>query len=174
MATGRPQPKGPTRSGAAPRPSAAAPRSPQTGAPAKPTIIKTHWAEFKEPTPGQQRTQVEADPDWSGDDVVRAGDFHPTPVWDSPGAKIEGIYLGMSENRGPNNQRMYHFRHPEEPTYFDVWGAKALDDRFNDLLQSGRLETGYLMRITYLGDVETKRGQNPAHTFEVLAKTVSG
>jgi len=169
MATGRPQPsKAPARTTSATRPGA----RPSAAAPAKaaPVRITPHWAEFKQPTPGEgPRAVVDQPDDWKGDDVVEAGEFHPTPIWDSPGATVEGTYIGLSENRGPNAQRMYHFRH-DDGSYFDVWGSTSMDQRLDQMLASGMLTTGYRMRVTFTGDVPTKRGQSPAHTFAILVK----
>jgi len=168
MATGRPQPgKAPV---GAPRPGVPRPGVARPGVPVKPKVITPHWAEFKDPTPATgPRTEVEQPDDWKGDDVIEAGEFHPTPIWDSPGATIEGTFIGYVENRGPNNQRLYHFRH-DDGRYFDVWGATAMDSRMTDMLNSGQLMTGYRVRITFKGDEPTKRGQNPAHTFAILVK----
>lgn len=138
--------------------------------PAAPAMIKTHWATFKEPTPGQAQAQVERDNDWDGEDVAVAGQFHPTPVWDAPGAKVVGQYLGMSENRGPNNQRMYHFKNMSDGSYFDVWGATSLDNRMDDLINQGALVTNVIVRMVYLGDVPTKRGMSPTKTFDIRTK----
>lgn len=163
MATGKPlagkvPPKAPLRRGA-------------VAPPIAPVVIKPFQADFKEPTPGQQRSVVTDDPEWSGDNVIVAGEFHPTPVWSKPGAMVIGTYLGMSENRGPNAQNMWHFRH-DDGAFFDVWGATSLDTRLKDLINAGQLVQGYRVRIVFKGDEPTKRGQNPTHTFDVRVQAV--
>lgn len=167
MATGRPQPRQAPRGAQGVRPGARAAAPP----PPKPITIVPFAADFKEPTPGQQRSVVQDDAEWTGDNVIVAGEFHPTPIWSKPGAMVIGTYLGMSENRGPNSQKMWHFRH-DDGGFFDVWGATSLDSRLGDLIQAGQLVPSYRVRIVFKGDEPTKRGQNPTHTFDVRVQAV--
>ena len=76
----------------------------------------------------------------------------------------------MSENRGPNNQRMYHFKNMSDGSFFDVWGATSLDNRMDDLINQGALVTNVIVRMVYLGDVPTKRGMSPTKTFDIRTK----
>lgn len=138
------------------------------GPPAKLTLAQVT---FKEPTPGGTPTpSMDMPDDWKDSDEVKAaGQFYPTADWRKPGEYFEGILLGVSPERGPNKQRLYHLQH-SGGDYFDCWGTTAIDDRIDQLMNSGVLTTGMEVRVTYLGEAPTARNQNPVKLFDVRCR----
>ena len=79
--------------------------------------------------------------------------------WITPGQTREGIYLS-NERCGDNNSLMYKFQENGAGTGWKSWGTTILDKRMS------QIETGYWVRITYLGPKgKTKR-------FSVVYKPV--
>lgn len=143
-------------------------------APAKaaPKRFPAKLVEFEAPTGDDDQPAVQADlpDDWRGPGTTQAGAFNPTPRWREPGEYVDGEYLGMSTNRGPNASRLYHLR-LREGTFIDVWGSTALDNRMDDAFRLGlQPGAGQHVFIQYLGTQPTKRGANPVKVFNVIFK----
>jgi hypothetical protein len=104
---------------------------------------------------------------WDGKGVRRlASGVLPMVEWERPGSCVIGAFRAMREHIGVNDSRIYDFADPETGELFGVWGATILDQR----MDATAPQAGDFVRIVYLGDVETGRGQNAAHNFEVAVR----
>lgn len=92
--------------------------------------------------------------------------FPPSPNWEKPGEALFGYYVGMRDNIGPNNSRLYEIAMPrknEEPLTIAAWGSAALDRLFDSAYPA--VKQGDKIAIVYLGEKPTKRGLNPVKLF---------
>jgi hypothetical protein len=81
----------------------------------------------------------------------------------NPGEMFVAIYIGMEENIGPNNSRMYHFL-SGDGIKFQMWGSTITDGKMDAM----EPKKGCEMLVMYCGDVPTKRGASPAKDFRIL------
>lgn len=92
--------------------------------------------------------------------------FPPSPKWEKAGEAIFGYFVGLRENIGPNNSRLYELSVPrgeEEPLTVAVWGSAALDRLFDSSFPP--VQSGDKVAIIFLGEKGTKRGLNPVKLF---------
>jgi hypothetical protein len=104
---------------------------------------------------------------WEGKGTRRvASGINPMAKFERPGSTVVGVYRATREKVGVNESRVYDFADPETGELFGVWGSTILDQRMAAALP----RPGDFVRIVYLGDVETGRGQSDAHNFEVAVR----
>ena len=104
---------------------------------------------------------------WDGTGIRRlASGVLPMVEWERPGSCVIGAYRATREDIGVNKSRIYDFADPDTGELFGVWGATILDQRMDATAPA----PGDFVRIVYLGDVATGRGQNPAHNYEVAVR----
>lgn len=108
-----------------------------------------------------------ADGGW-GDKGVRrlASGVLPMVEWERPGSCVIGAFRATREKIGVNESRIYDFADPATGELFGVWGSTILDQR----IDATAPKPGDFVRIVFLGDVETGRGQSAAHNFEVAVR----
>lgn len=84
------------------------------------------------------------------------------PTWDFENQKeIEGAFVGVEENVGPNNSKMYTLE-LADGSKVGVWGNAVLDTRFKNLLE------GEEVKVEYLGKKESEKVKGRSyHNFEV-------
>ena len=84
------------------------------------------------------------------------------PTWDFEKNKtIEGAFVGVEENVGPNNSKMYTIE-TVNGDKLGVWGNAVLDTRMKNL------EIGEEVKIEYLGKEESQKTKGRSyHNFEV-------
>lgn len=95
-----------------------------------------------------------------------ASGINPMIEWERVGSCVIGIFRSQREKVGVNESRIYDFADPETGELFGVWGSTILDERMDTVAA----ERGDFVRIVYLGDVPTSRGQSAAHNFEVAVR----
>src|SRR3972149_11245545 len=66
----------------------------------------------------------------------------------NPGEMFVAIYMGMEENIGPNNSRMYHFL-SGDGIKFQMWGSTITDGKMDAM----EPKPGCEMLVMYCGDV---------------------
>jgi len=121
--------------------------------------------------PEAESIEVEGLPaEWQAADVL--GGLPPSPVFETPGEAIFGLFVGVRDNVGPNNSRVYeimaHKGPDQKPELTAVWGSTALDRMFDSALP--KVQAGDRIGIVYLGERPTKRNQNPVKLFKLLVK----
>ena len=84
--------------------------------------------------------------------------FPPTAKWTKHGEACIGVYEGCEENIGPNKSMLYYFNYKGHT--FGVWGTTMIDR----VMDSGKVEAGDLVQITYIGELSTDR--SPCKMFE--------
>lgn len=147
--------------GATPASRSAVPATRQSSVPAKYELRQVEFVE------SENAVAPEFDVDMKREGFTEApSSLTPTANWTVPGEMLEGVYLGMQENIGPNNSRLYNFR-MEDGATVSVWGATVLDNRM-DLL---RPPVGSIVRIIYVGEAPKKPGQNAARLFKLGFKS---
>lgn len=109
-------------------------------------------------------------------EATTLGGLPPSPVFKVPGDAVFGIYVGMRDNVGPNNSRVYeimaHKGPDEKPELTAVWGSTAIDRMFDSAMP--KIKAGDKIGFVYLGERATKRAQNPVKLFKLLVKPVGG
>lgn len=97
------------------------------------------------------------------------GGFAPSPRWEKPGEALFGTYVGMRDNIGPNNSRVYeimaHMGPDKNPELTAVWGSTAIDRMFDSAFP--KIKAGDKIGIIYIGEKATKRAQNPVKLFHL-------
>ncbi len=121
--------------------------------------------------PEAESIEVEGLPaEWQAADVL--GGLPPSPVFETPGEAIFGLFVGVRDNVGPNNSRVYelmaHKGPDQKPELTAVWGSTALDRMFDSAMP--KVQAGDRIGIVYLGERPTKRNQNPVKLFKLLVK----
>jgi hypothetical protein len=116
--------------------------------------------EFVEST---QQMAPEFDVDMSKDGFTEGpSSLTPTANWTTPGEYVEGEFLGVQEDVGPNESRLYNFR-MEDGAIVSVWGGTVLDNRMDMM----RPPIGSIVKVVYVGDGNKKPGQNPPRIFKL-------
>lgn len=120
--------------------------------------------------------KLEGLPEEFGNSEVMSG-FPPSAKFEKKGDAIFGEFVGLRENVGPNNSRVYELAVPNgkgESLTVVVWGSTALDRLFDSAYPA--IQQGDKLAIIYLGDKETKRKQNPVKLFALKVKrmTIAG
>ncbi len=119
------------------------------------------------PAEVQNNDIMAPDDGWGAKGARRvASGINPMVEWERVGSCVIGIFRVQRDKVGVNESRIYDFADPETGELFGVWGSTILDQR----MDAATPEPGDFVRIVYLGDVETGRGQNPAHNFEVAVR----
>lgn len=99
----------------------------------------------------------------------KLGGFAPSPLFETPGEALFGTYVGMRDNVGPNNSRVYEimaYQGPDKKAELTaVWGSTALDRMFDSAFP--KIKSGDRIGIIYLGSKATKRNQNPVKLFQL-------
>lgn len=72
-------------------------------------------------------------------------------AWDKK-QPIQGVYVGMKTDVGPNKSNMYTLRTKDGEV--DVWGSTVLDSKFENI------NKGMEVRIECLGEAESKAGKS--------------
>lgn len=136
------------------------PKAPETRALALKDLVPVTFVE------SQNQATLAVDHDLTGDGFVEApSNLAPTAQWSKPGEFVEGIFLGLADEVGPNESRLYNFK-MEDGALVAVWGGTVLDSRM-DMCRAQGLDVGDTVRIVYVGDAQAKKGQNPARIFKV-------
>lgn len=97
--------------------------------------------------------KVEMSPVWNGKDeheqfILKNGD------------SIEGIFVGVEHNVGPNNSNLYTINTTKG--ILSVWGSTVLDIRLKNLIPSEEV------KIVYLGLVESEKVKGRKyHNYDV-------
>lgn len=118
------------------------------------TTIKLTPVKIQEPK-GRTVGEVEASPEW---EEAPSG-FGPYASFEKPGEFIIGVYQGLVKDTGPNKRNFYRLNVDDK--IVGVWGNPSLDQPMSAVPQ------GKLIRIVYLGNESTKRGQNPVKVYSV-------
>lgn len=133
-------------------------KAPDKKAPLK--LVETDVT-FVEATASSGESFEYEDPDFEGSPTSLA----PTAVWEKPGNRFIGTYLGMKVHVGTNKSRIYSFKAPDGAVV-GIWGTTVLDDRFDRAL----VDPGDEVKIVFLGEGEKKKGQNAPRVFWVGVK----
>lgn len=108
--------------------------------------------------------------EYQGGEVLSG--FPPSAKFEKPGDCIFGEYVGMRENVGPNNSRLYEVAAfqgvDKEPLLVAVWGSTALDRLFDSAYPP--INQGTRIAVIYVGEKMTKRAQNPVKLFALKVK----
>lgn len=108
--------------------------------------------------------------EWGNAEVL--GGFAPSPLFETPGEALFGTYVGVRDNVGPNNSRVYEIMAyqgaDKKEEMVALWGSTALDRMFDSAFP--RIKTGDKVGVVYLGSKPTKRNQNPVKLFKLLVK----
>lgn len=84
------------------------------------------------------------------------------PTWDfKEEPELEGFFLGVETEVGPNKSNLYSFRN-REGDVIGVWGNTLLDTRFKNL------EAGDEVKIIYKGKEESPKTGRIYHNFDVF------
>jgi hypothetical protein len=81
-------------------------------------------------------------------------------TYSNDGDSIEGILVRVQENIGVNKSKLYSI--DTNNGIKSVWGSAILDDKL------AILKVGDLIRITYKGLGEAKKGKNAPKIFSVM------
>lgn len=76
---------------------------------------------------------------------------------------IQGTYVGMKINVGPNNSNIYVIQFNEEKK-IGVWGNTVLDSRFEDI------KAGCEVKIVYLGVEKAEKSKREYNNFKVYKR----
>ncbi|MBU2395713.1 MAG: hypothetical protein KKH70_20455 [Gammaproteobacteria bacterium] len=79
--------------------------------------------------------------------------------YEKAGDFIEGVFVQVQSNIGPNDSMLYSIETPEGVK--NVWGATILDQRM------ALVNVGEKIKITYQGKAEARAGKNAAKIFKV-------
>lgn len=93
----------------------------------------------------------------------------PSPLWETPGQYLEGIYLGSKSNVGKNHQMLYSFYVSVKggiTKEVAVWGSTSLNDR----MRMASPKNGDHVLIVYKGETPTSRNEDPLKLFAVIIK----
>ena len=94
-------------------------------------------------------------------------EINPTTeeMWDPEEDKvIQGIYVSKKENVGPNESNVYVLNVGDKK--IGIWGSTILDDRFKEI------PLGCEVRIEYLGEQKTKKGNRTYQAYKVFYRPV--
>lgn len=80
--------------------------------------------------------------------------------YENEGDFIEGHFMSVQEDVGPNKSKLYTIR-KEDGSMVGVWGSTILDSRM------AVLQHGDMVKITYKGLGEKKGGKNAPKIFKV-------
>lgn len=77
------------------------------------------------------------------------------------GDELEGIYLGMQSEVGPNKANLYKIESNGKTV--SVWGSKVLDDNMLSV------KVGQELKLVYKGKVKPEKG-NEYNAYEVFTR----
>lgn len=133
---------------------------PRSGAIAKRELVPVQFVE------SQNQVNPEVEIDLTKDGFIEApSTLAPTARWTTPGEFVEGTYLGLADEVGPNNSRLYNLK-MEDGALVAVWGGTVLDSRMDMCIAQG-MKPGDFVKAVYIGDAPAKKGQNPARIYQV-------
>lgn len=99
----------------------------------------------------------------------KLGGFAPSPKFETPGESLFGTYVNVRDGVGPNKTRVYEvmaYMGPDKKSELTaVWGSTALDRMFDSAYPP--VKAGDRIAITYVGEKETARKQNPVKLFQL-------
>lgn len=105
--------------------------------------------------------------EWAG--AEKLGGFAPSPKFETPGESLFGTYVTVRGGVGPNKTRVYEimaYMGPDKKQELTaVWGSTALDRMFDSAYPP--VKAGDRIGITYIGEKETARKQNPVKLFQL-------
>lgn len=117
-------------------------------------------------------TQLEGLPAEFANSETMAG-FPPSPKFEKKGDCIFGEYVGLRQNIGPNNSRVYELAVPNgtgDTFTVAVWGSTALDRLFDSAYPP--VQQGDKLAIIYLGGKPTNKG-NDVKLFALKVKRLT-
>lgn len=82
--------------------------------------------------------------------------------FEKTGDALEGNFLGTISDVGSNGTSSIHTFKKADGEEAIIWGSFVLDDQLNGV------QHGAMTRIVYGGKVNSKKGGNSYHTFEVF------
>lgn len=103
-------------------------------------------------------------------EVVQTG-FNPSPIWETPGEFVAGIYQGHEEEVGPNKAMLYNFE-TKNGKPFSIWGCTTLDRAFDSSIKKGDLKPGRVVMVMFVGTTPSKFVDNPTKLFQVGLATI--
>ena len=77
----------------------------------------------------------------------------------SVGEAVQGRYVELRENIGQNRSKVYIVA--TDAGTVGLWGSVVLDDLFTEV------QVGKIVRVTYLGKLQGKRGGKPYKNYQV-------
>lgn len=80
-----------------------------------------------------------------------------------------GKYVSYEDNVGANKSMQYSILEDGKDKPTKVWGSTVLDSRFEE-----EINVGMIVKITFLGKVDSKNGRGQYKTYEVKYKEDEG